>query len=247
MDLDADWSMAYPIPEILLSCQGLSGTFVMSTRLRLLFIGNSFTQRNDLPGLLAALAASAEPPTFIESERVIVNGASLRAHWNQGAALALIERGGWDAVVLQEQSTLPIKNRKRYHENVRLFEEAIRRSGSRTVLYQTWARRHAPETQHDLIEASEELAAELEAAVVPAGRAWQQALTAAGVPDLYDKDGSHPSAAGSYLAACTFYAVLIGQSAEGLPVPAGLKLTAAEASLLGEIAWRQTVPRHADA
>ena len=132
----------------------------MSAPLRLLFIGNSFTQRNDLPGLLAALAASAEPPTVIESERVIVNGASLRAHWNQGAALALIEQGGWDAVVLQEQSTLPIKNRKRYHENVRLFEEAIRRTGSRTVLYQTWARRHAPETQLDLIEASEELGTE---------------------------------------------------------------------------------------
>ena len=214
----------------------------MSAPLRLLFIGNSFTQRNDLPGLLAALAASAEPPTVIESERVIVNGASLRAHWNQGAALALIEQGGWDAVVLQEQSTLPIKNRKRYHENVRLFEEAIRRTGSRTVLYQTWARRHAPETQLDLIEASEELGTELGATVVPAGRAWQQALQTAGVPDLYDKDGSHPSAAGSYLAACTFYAVMIGRSAAGLPVPVGLKLTTAEAKLLGEIAWQQAPP-----
>jgi hypothetical protein len=205
--------------------------------LRLLFIGNSFTQRNDLPGLLAALAASAEPPIAIESERVIVNGASLRLHWNGGTALARIEQGGWDAVVLQEQSTLPIKNRKRYHENVRLFDEAIRRTGSPTMLYQTWARRHAPETQQDLIEASEAIAGELGATVVPVGRAWQQALERGGVPDLYDKDGSHPSPAGTYLAACTFCAALTGKNPAELPVPAGIRLTAAEAALLGQIAW----------
>ncbi|MCC2667849.1 MAG: hypothetical protein K0Q72_320 [Armatimonadetes bacterium] len=191
----------------------------MPTTLRLLFIGNSFTQRNDLPGLLASLAAAGDPPVIIESERVLVNGASLRLHWNAGTALKLIEQRGWDAVVLQEQSTLPIKNRKRYHENVRLFEEAIRRTGSRIILYQTWARRHAPETQIDLIEASEAIAAELGAEVVPVGRTWEQVLTLDSPPDLYDKDGSHPSAGGSFLAACTFYSALTGRSAEGLPAP----------------------------
>lgn len=205
--------------------------------LRLLFIGNSFTQRNDLPGLLAQLAAAADPPQTVIAERVVANGASLRQHWNAGTALQLIQQGGWDAVVLQEQSTLPIKNRKRYHENVRLFHEAIQASGARTLLYHTWARSHAPETQDDLDAAVAEIATELDAQVVPVGLAWRQLRETGTGPELYDKDGSHPSPAGSYLAACVFYAALFGRSPEGLPTPASLLLSREDAALLQRAAW----------
>src|SRR4051812_17027353 len=78
--------------------------------MQLLFIGNSFTQRNDLPALIARLAQAADPPQVLESERVIANGASLRQHWNAGTAAGLIAAQPWDGVVLQEQSTLPVKN-----------------------------------------------------------------------------------------------------------------------------------------
>lgn len=48
---------------------------------RILFIGNSFTNRNDLPGMLARLAAAADPPHRVESDRVIANGRALKTHW----------------------------------------------------------------------------------------------------------------------------------------------------------------------
>src|SRR5262245_56690980 len=92
---------------------------------RILFIGNSFTQRNDLPGLLAGLAA--ERGLHVEPELISVGGASLRTHWNAGKAARAIANGRYDYVVLQEQSTLPVKNTGRMAENVRLFDEAIRR------------------------------------------------------------------------------------------------------------------------
>jgi hypothetical protein len=38
---------------------------------------------------------------------------------------------------------LPVNNARRMHENVRLFDEAIRTSGARTVLYMTEARNAA--------------------------------------------------------------------------------------------------------
>src|SRR4051812_28955540 len=110
-----------------------------------LFVGNSFTARNDLPGLIAALAA-ARGKTF-RHHLVQAGGASLRTHWNAGHAARLIEGGGFDAVVLQEQSTLPVKNAARMHENVRLFDGAIRAAGAATALYMTWARRDNPESQ----------------------------------------------------------------------------------------------------
>ena len=93
-------------------------------RLNVLFVGNSFTARNNLPGLIAQLAA-ARGRSF-EHRLISAGGASLRRHWNAGEALKAIASGRYDAVVLQEQSTLPVKSAKRMHESVRLFDAAIK-------------------------------------------------------------------------------------------------------------------------
>ena len=103
--------------------------------LKVLFIGNSFTARNDLPCLIARLAETRDKG--LEHRLISAGGASLRTHWNAGEALKAIQGGRYDHVVLQEQSTLPVKNAKRMHENVRLFDEAIKAAGARTVLYMT--------------------------------------------------------------------------------------------------------------
>ena len=78
------------------------------TAINILFVGNSFTQRNDLPGLLAGMAA--ERKVLVQHKLISVGGASLRTHWNAGRAVKEIATDLYDYVVLQEQSTLPIKN-----------------------------------------------------------------------------------------------------------------------------------------
>src|SRR5262245_12330205 len=127
--------------------------------LRVLFIGNSFTARNDLPGLIAELAAARGKR--MEYRLISAGGASLRTHWNAGEALKAIQEGRHDHVVLQEQSTLPVKNAKRMHENIRLFDEAIRARGAKTALYMTWARQHAPESQQAITDAYTSIAREI--------------------------------------------------------------------------------------
>ena len=174
--------------------------------LNVIFIGNSFTARNDLPGLIALLADAGGHR--LRHQLVSAGGASLRAHWNKGHAQDAIRQGDFDYVVLQEQSTLPVKNAARMHENVRLFDQVIRAAGARTALYVTWARRHAPETQRAIADAYESVGREVGATVVPVGLAWQRVLAGGGAPVLHDKDASHPTLAGSYLAACVFHAVL---------------------------------------
>jgi hypothetical protein len=175
---------------------------------RMLFIGNSFTARNDVPGLITKIAARDE--VQVESKLLSMGGASLRMHWNKGAALKEITSGQWDYVVLQEQSTLPIKNAARMRENVLLFHEPIRTSGAKAVLYMTWARKHAPATQQQIADAYESVGREMDAIVIPAGLAWQRFMKDHNQPVLHDKDGSHPTLAGSYLAACVFCATLFG-------------------------------------
>ena len=158
--------------------------------INILFIGNSFTQRNNLPGLLAEMAA--ERQVCVRHELISVGGASLRTQWNAGRAAKAIATGAYDDVVLQEQSTLPIKNTQRMAENVRLFADAIKQARSKTVLYMTWARQNAPESQQAITEAYNSIGEEVGAIVVPAGLAWQKFIAKHDQPLLYDRDQSHP-------------------------------------------------------
>jgi hypothetical protein len=203
---------------------------------RVLFIGNSFTARNDLPGLIAGLAAARGKS--MEHRLISAGGASLRTHWNAGEAQQAIRDGHYDFVVLQEQSTLPVKNARRMHENVRLFDEAIRAAGAKAVLYMTWARQHAPESQQAITDAYAGIGRDLGATVVPVGLAWQRFLRKHDQPVLHDKDQSHPTPAGSYLAACVFLAVLFEESPVGIGGElAGL--SEKDLTLLQKTAWQE--------
>lgn len=179
-------------------------------------------------------------PHGIETQMIVAGGASLRNHLNSGAIKAALAEAKWDMVILQEQSTLPIKNTKRFHENVRAAQELVQPSGATTALYQTWARRNAPDTQATLNAAYEDIAQEIGALLIPVGAAWQAALAMRDELPLYDADGSHPSPLGSYLAACVFVATLWQKDARGLLVPQGSNFSDVEAACVRDAAWQVT-------
>jgi hypothetical protein len=185
--------------------------------LDVLFVGNSFTARNDVPGLIARLAAARGKT--LANRLISTGGASLRTHWNRGEAQEAIAASRFDYVVLQEQTTLPTKNVTRMHENIRRFNDVINASGARTALYMTWAREHEPQNQQVIADAYTSIGSEIGATVVPVGIAWQRFLSDRSSPALYDRDGSHPTRAGSYLAACVFFSVLFGESPLGIDAP----------------------------
>ena len=207
----------------------------VSAPLKVLFIGNSFTARNDLPNLIARLAVARG--RGLQHRLISAGGASLRTHWNAGEALKAIKAGHYDCVVLQEQSTLPIKNANRMHENIRLFDTAIKAARARTVLYITWARQSVPESQLAITDAYVRIGRELNATVVPVGVAWQNFLRKHNDPVLHDRDQSHPTLAGSYLAACTFFGVLFGEDV-GKIADEVAGLTAKQRDLLQKYAWQ---------
>jgi hypothetical protein len=203
--------------------------------MKVLFIGNSFTARNDLPGLISRLAVARGKA--LEHRLIYAGGASLRAHWNAGQAAEAIREGGFDAVVLQEQSTLPVKNAARMHENVRLFDGVIRAAGAKTALYMTWARLNAPDSQQAITDAYIAVGEELGATVAPVGVAWQRFLRNHDRPALHDRDQSHPTMAGSYLAACVFLSALFRESPVGVDAEV-TGLSAGERAALQAAAWQ---------
>lgn len=205
---------------------------------RILFVGNSYTGRNQLPRLIAGIAAAGDPPRRLEVAAILAGGASLKRHWNSGTVQHALQARRWDDVVLQEQSTLPVKNAQRYHDNVRRFVAPIHEHGARLVLYLTWARREAPERQRDLTLAVQTIAGETAALVVPVGPAWETSRREHPEIVLYEDDGSHPTAAGSFLAACVFHARLFGEPPNGVAVADTLQLDRETAEVLQTLAWR---------
>jgi photosystem II stability/assembly factor-like uncharacterized protein/lysophospholipase L1-like esterase len=210
-------------------------TAAQARPLRVLFIGNSYTYFNDLPGLVASLARGARPSRAVHTEMVAQPGASLRDHWLDGAALAAIRRTRWDAVVLQEQSMLgvmlvhgrpTVNDPDQFHAFGRRFIREITAAGATPVLYLTWARRPTPDTQDRLTRAYAALAAATGARLAPVGVAWQQARAQRPALELFDPDGTHPSPAGSYLAAATLLATITGTPARALPAVASGRVLA---------------------
>jgi len=197
-------------------------------------VGNSFTSRNNLPGLIKGLAAARG--IEVGHKLISAGGASLRQHLNAGRALDEIANGGYDTVVLQEQSTLPIKSPDRFRESARDFGAAITAAGARTAFYLTWARRNAPETQRALTDAYGAAAVELGATLVPVGMIWERFLAEHDEPALHDADNSHPALAGSYLAACVFLIALLDEDPVGIDTPVK-GLDNKTAALLQQSAW----------
>jgi hypothetical protein len=214
--------IGFPVisPEII-SAQEPAGV----PELRVLFIGNSYTYFNNLPGILAGLAADGGRGR-VETRMVAPGGWRLKDQWEKGQALEALRSGRWDYVVLQDQSTLGLtyfldgKARIAGDAVFRPFAEKwsaeILRKGAIPLFYMTWARQATPEDQAALAAAYFNAARAGRAQVAPVGLAWDRIRREAPPIDLFFTDGSHPSAAGSYLAACVFYAVIFKQSPVGL-------------------------------
>jgi len=193
--------------------------------IRVLFIGNSATYVNNLPDMLEGLAKSTTGSPLILAEMVAKPAATLQQHWEEGQAVAKIRQRSWDYVVLQEQTSLgftlidgqiSINDPRFFHTYARLFDREIKEAGAHTVFMLTWARKSLPEQQAALNTAHSKIADELGATLIPVGPAWQALSQQRPDLNLYMEDGGHPSPAGSYLAACLFYATLLGKSPLGL-------------------------------
>lgn len=211
------------------------------TTLRILFIGNSHTFVNDIPGVVAALGAKIG--CRVTAKSVVAGGQTLEGHWNGPEARDLIESRWWDFVVLQEQSTRPVIDPDAYRRFATQFCD-LARPDAVPILYLCWAREDAADTQDALTEQAIEVHKETkDVEVCPVGEAWRKVRVEHPEISLFT-DGNHASAAGSYLTACVFHAVLHRASPVGLPhdvtTESGTHVAVDEASagFLQEIAWK---------
>lgn len=193
--------------------------------LRVLFLGNSYTYFNDLPSMVAKLAASS-PGRKIDARAVTRGGANLAELWSVTNALETLRNGEWDVVVLQEQSTLGSNyadGKWQVNEPAGLlrwgkfWQTEIQRKNAKTVLYLTWGRRARPEFQTALNYGYAEAATALGAQIAPAGLAWKRLRELHSNIELFDPDGTHPSPVGTLVNACVFLETLVHRSCATVP------------------------------
>lgn len=185
---------------------------------KVLFVGNSYTYFWNLPQTVQAMAK--EKKVDLTTRQSTSGGVHWGHHWRAERNLntpSIIKEEDFDAIVLQNHS-MSTFNRvdSMYHFGQR-FSKLGKQKGAQIYLYLTWAREWNPLMQKTITEEYTKLATTLKAKIVPVGPAWALARQLRPNFQLYDDDGSHPSALGTYLSACVFYGVLTGQSPIGLP------------------------------
>lgn len=180
---------------------------------RVLFIGNSLTYYNEMPWMAEQIAASlgVDPPLRTDSS--VRGGASLRYHWEKRRSVRAIRDNRYAFVVLQPQSSEIMNAPEETLRYAKLLNEEIRRSGAKTIVFQTWAPRESSHPQSAYDARYRELARALGATVAPVGAAFE-AMKKQKIATL-DGGGVHANLDGSYLSACVFVATLYGRSPVG--------------------------------
>lgn len=229
--------------------------------LKMLFIGNSYTYYHTYPMILKEIAW--REGHYVDCNIFISGGYTMKAHLSNPHSMEQVDKGGYDYVMLQDQSILPTLNGTADDAGSAVYMETmverVRKSSpdAKVLLEITWGRRHGNNNfgkyekyiakyphfyenydamQNRLIEVTTAEATACNALVNPVGLAWQIVMHERQDINLYHKDDHHQSYAGSYLAAAVAYLTIYGEPFGANPADG--RLSAEKAAYLRSVAER---------
>ena len=219
----------------------------------MLWVGNSFFYYNNSMHGHVALLTRGDNSIAHRGVSVTISGSGI--DWHDVASYLGPDRIGrysfvgdneirfnppgpqFDAAMIMDCSQCPIHPQLQsvFHEYAKKHADTIRANGARPILFMSWAYKDKPEMTTQLAEQYTIAGKANGAQVVPAGLAFAKSVARKPDVELYMSDKRHPSLAGTYLAACTVYAALLGKSPVGNAYTAGLP--AEVAAHLQQVAW----------
>ena len=202
---------------------------------RVLFIGNSYTYCNLYPMQMKELAWYEGH--YLDCALYFHGGYTMKQHLADNVSRETVELGGFDYAFLQDQSISSLRIGTSADQNVvgemgKMVDRVKKFSPkAECIIEMTWGRRNGNDatkskslqdikTAHPEYFTSYEamqkvittntttMAQELGLELSPVGVAWEIVRRERPDIELYVKDGSHPSDAGSYLAAAVGYLTL---------------------------------------
>ena len=201
-------------------------SFAQTSTQKVLFLGNSYTSVNNLPQMLKDVALSVNDSVIFDVNAP--GGYTFQGHSTNANSIAKIMAGDWDYVVLQEQSQMPSFPDQQVLTDVFPYANQLDslvnlyNPCAETVFYMTWGRKNGDASNcaswppvctyngmDSLLNLRYQMMAQQNDAIVsPVGEVWNYLRVNHPEIELYQSDESHPSIAGTYLAACTFYATI---------------------------------------
>jgi hypothetical protein len=220
----------------------------------ILWVGNSFFYYNDsMHNHFGRLASASKPRIAMRGTSVTISGSGL--DWHDLDSLLRPNGLGrysfvgdneirfnppgrqFDTTIMMDCSQCPVhpQLQESFHRTSAQYAQTLIKAGIQPVLFMSWAYKDKPDMINGLAEQYTLAGNASNALVIPAGLAFAQAISSKPGLELYQTDKRHSSLAGTYLAACTTYAALLGKSPIGLSYTAGLD--ADTASFLQTVAW----------
>lgn len=193
---------------------------------KVLFLGNSYTAYNSLPQLVNNVANSVGDTVIFDSNTP--GGHRFLNHAVNATTLSKIASQNWDFVSLQAQSQEPSWSDAQVASEVfpyaEILVDSIKSNNECTMplFFMTWGRENGdsfncaswpPVCTYEgmdsiLAQNYQIMANDNNGIVSPVGAVWKYIRENWPTIDLYAADGSHPSPAGSFAAACCFYTVI---------------------------------------
>ena len=215
----------------------LAGVADCQQRLSALFVGNSYTFFNSMPGLVAQIAES-KGDTLDWCMRV-GSAYAFERHW-QDTSVDLLPLGAYNRIILQEWHVRTAYPAVDFDVNTRPYLDSLlafyaeNQPCARVFLYMPWGKEDGntadclTDPQVCTYEGIRErafnnflgLRTNYHLPVMPVSEIWDKVRHDYPAIDLYNaEDRHHPNLVGSYLAACVHYVGLFHRSPVGAYIP----------------------------
>lgn len=172
----------------------------------ILFVGNSLTYTNDLPGLIVRLGN--EKGIDIRTEMIAHPDYALEDHWNDGQLQLLIAEKHFDFVVLQQGPSSQEDGRKMLLDYGTRIKALCDKHNARLAFFMVWPAFYNLSTFDGVIKNYTDAATATNADLCPVGQFWKKHFTKTNDYSYYSSDKFHPSVAGSKNAAKIIFETL---------------------------------------
>lgn len=207
---------------------------------RILFIGNSFTDYNNLANDIF------KPLCEAAGYNVVVDTVTRGAYILELFANSADEKGAlvdqhlqehkYDVVILQEQSNRPISDYESFRRGVHGLAEKVKENGADLYLYETWGYKTGNQSLDSFGGSTAEMARRLSNAYMKVAKEVDAKIIHAGIAmldvyvnhkddiELYQPDLYHPSYEGSTLVAYTMLCTIFGVDVRNVDYSSGSRM-----------------------
>ncbi|MFQ3181427.1 MAG: hypothetical protein ACI9Z4_001021 [Polaribacter sp.] len=200
-----------------LSAQTNSTSTSQTKKIRVLFVGNSFTYYYNLPQVVSAMAKSQD--VIIDTKHSTVGGSSLENHWKSERGTqtrVMIELEKWDYVVFNNHSLSSINSPEKFLDYSKKFADLVRSKGAEPIFMMTWAYKSNPLMLPEIEKLHKKLCDQTNTNYIPGGPLFASSIKYRPDIELFHDD-IHPSSNGTYLLGLAFYKYFTGRSVSTIP------------------------------